>query len=284
MGETLTKDLRKNRTAPLVAGGLLVCASVFVPPAAHADDSLWGKAMNAVGLGGNGAPGQDGASAPQPAPASPQAAPAPAAPKPAQSAQKPPAGQPAQPKPVAASDTAATVGVQAVAPAENQNLLSNWFGLGRGGESAGQGAAAPQASGGPQQKAINPVSAPASPPPAPAHSASMWDNMLGSVGLGGSNPTENVNYNERPKLTVPKERGLPQPNPGADPAATRSANSDALVKPPGDYLEKVKGADGNVSGLRDSDLSKDKKLFGLFSLGQDDGTSAYHGTGISRAH
>ena len=51
---------------------------------------------------------------------------------------------------------------------------------------------------------------------------------------------------------------------GAAVSATRGANGDALIKPPGDYLEKVRGADGNVSGLRPSDQPSDKKFFGLF--------------------
>jgi hypothetical protein len=37
-----------------------------------------------------------------------------------------------------------------------------------------------------------------------------------------------------------------------------------LTKPPGEYLQKVPGQDGQVSGLRDGDTSKEKKFFGLF--------------------
>jgi hypothetical protein len=125
--------------------------------------------------------------------------------------------------------------------------------------------AASRAAGSPQ-KALTPV-APPPPPPPPVRAAepSMWDKMLGSVGVGGGNALDTINYNERSKLAVPKQRQLPPPPtaPG-EPPPTRAANSDYLVKPPADYLEKARGADGAVSGLRDSDEPKDKKFFGLF--------------------
>jgi hypothetical protein len=145
-------------------------------------------------------------------------------------------------------------------------------------------AAAPVQSAAMQQKAINPVSAPANSPPAPAAAPSMWDNMVGSIGFGPNSSTDKINYGDRPKLAVPKERNLPQPNAADEANGGRSGNSEALVKPPGDYLEKVKGADGNVSGLQDIDVPKDKKLFGLFNFGNDDGTSNYSGVGMSRQH
>lgn len=271
MGETLTKHLRKDGTVALMAGGLLVCASVFVSPAARADDSLWGKALNTIGLGGSGQP--DAAAQP------PQAVQAPPAAQPSQAVQAPkPAVQATHPKQSASANSAPAASapaanaassansVTAAAPGEGANLWRDWFGLGRENGSSSPQAAAPAQSVAMQQKAINPVSAPANPAPSPAPPASsnMWDNMLGSVGLGANNPTANVNYSDRPKLTVPKERNLPQPNAMAEPTSTRPASSEALVKPPGDYLEKVKGSDGNVSGLRDSDTAKDKKMFGIF--------------------
>lgn len=259
MGVALTKYLANVKTAPVLAAGALLCASVFVSPAAWADDSLWGKTMNVIGLGGNGQSSQDSANPPQAAQPSLQAAPKPpqAAPKPVAAAPQPTAQAPQPTQEVA------------VTQVPGQNLLSDWFGLGRSGNStAVQGASSLPSSAGPQQKAINPVSAsvspPPPPPPAPRAAPSMWDNLIGSVGVGNGAGMDSINYNDRPKLAVPKERNLPQPAPGAEPAATRGANSDALVKPPSDYLEKVRGSDGNVSGLRDSDMAKDKKIFGIF--------------------
>jgi hypothetical protein len=109
----------------------------------------------------------------------------------------------------------------------------------------------------------------------------MWDNMLGSIGLNPTNPADGIYYSERPKLAVPKDRNLPSPNPAAESTGNRPANSEALVKPPGDYLVKVQGTDGKVSGLRDIDVPKDKKLFGLFDLGHDDTSSSYSGVGTT---
>jgi hypothetical protein len=240
----LTKDNSKYGGARLLAGGLFLCASVFVSPAARADDSLWGKTLNTLGLGGNGGPGQDSA-------------------KPVQAAAPAPAAAPQPAKPQQSAPLQASVAVTAEPAQQGQNLWSNWFSLGHGGDKNAASAQLPAA----PQKAINPVATPASPPPPPpptASAPSMWDNMLGSVGLGTTSSLDSINYNERSKLAVPKERGLPQPNVAPDPAATRAANGDALIKPPGDYLEKVRGSDGNVSGLRDSDMPKDKKVFGIF--------------------
>jgi hypothetical protein len=60
----LTNESRKCGIVPLLAGSLLVCASILVSPAARADDSLWGKAMSTLGVGGNGQAAPDSASAP----------------------------------------------------------------------------------------------------------------------------------------------------------------------------------------------------------------------------
>ncbi len=208
----------------------MACAVLFVAPTARADDSLWGKAMNSIGLGGNGSSGQ-GAAAPQPA----------APPQPAPAAQAAP-----QPAPASA------------APGDNQNLLSNFFGWGHHGAAQPSDQAAMQ----PQGKALTPVQAP--PGPAPAREPGVWDRMLGNVGLNTNNPADNITYAERPKLNVPKARSLPQPAPLASETGVRPSNPKDLLEPPDNYLEKVRGADGNVSGLKSGDISKDKKFFGLF--------------------
>jgi hypothetical protein len=239
-----------------LAAGMMVSASVLVAPAARADDSLWGKAISSIGLGGN--------SQSAPASAPPQAAPAPQpnvpAPQPKQNVTSSNAAPPA-----ARESISQVAPDQSSAPAQGPNLLTNWFGWGRGAESASQGAATQQANAvAPTQRAISPTQAvtPPPPPPPPRAEPSMWDRMLGSTG-GGS--PDAINYNERPKLAVPKERALPPPPQVAgEPPPTRAANGDYLVKPPETYLEKVRGPDGVASGLRDSDLAKDKKFFGLF--------------------
>lgn len=262
VGVALTKILGKAKTAHLLAGGLLLGASVFVSAPASAEDSLWGKAMGAIGIGGNGQ--QD-----QAAPAAPATAPTANAPavqaKPTASSK---AATPARAEAPAAAPQPVASAAPAPEPQQGSNMFSNWFGLGRGNSEASTSLPPVQVNAPAQQKAINPVQTAAPPPPPAAPRVgepSMWDKMLGSVGVGnGGASMDSINYNERPKLTVPKDRNLPQPAPGADPAATRAANSDYLIKPPSDYLEKARGADGNVSGLRSSDVPNDKKFFGLF--------------------
>lgn len=259
-----TNHWKNAKATPLLAVGLMACASVLVAQEARADDSLWGKAMNSIGLGGSDQ------AAPAATPPAAPAAPAVVAPKPA-SAPKPTAAtpkanvQPQQPK-QDASTVVHPAAPQAnvappAAPAEGGNLLTNWFGWGRSGDSASSSGPAPT------QKALAPIDVVAPPPPAPprASEPSMWDKMLGSVGVGnGGVSMDSINYNERQKLAVPKDRVLPQPQPISETPATRAANSDYLIKPPADYMEKAKGADGTVSGLRDVDQPKDKKFFGLF--------------------
>ena len=73
-----TNHWKNAKATPLLAAGLMVCASVLVAPAARADDSLWGKAMNSIGLGG----GDQAAPAPR---RLPRLRPAVATPKPAAS-------------------------------------------------------------------------------------------------------------------------------------------------------------------------------------------------------
>jgi hypothetical protein len=88
--------------------------------------------------------------------------------------------------------------------------------------------------------------------------------MLGNVGLNTNNPADNIYYADRPKLNVPKAVSLPKPGPVAHQGGVRPSNPEVLVEPPSGYLDKVRGSDGNVSGLRSGDISKDKKFFGLF--------------------
>jgi hypothetical protein len=268
----MTSHIGNGRAAPRLVRGLLVGAALFAAAPAQADDSLWGKAMGAIGIGGASQPDPAAQPAAVPAPA-PQAAPA--APQAKPTAQGKAAGQAkpaaaeaaAVPSPPAMSVTSAP----APAPEQGGNIFSNWFGLGRSGgpseSSAPSVSSSSSGTSGSSQRAVSPVAAPPPPPPAPRPTeASMWDKMLGSVGVGnGGTPMDSINYNERPKLSVPKDRALaPAPQATSEPAATRGANSDYLIKPPGEYLEKVKGADGTASGLRDVDVGKDKKLFGLF--------------------
>jgi hypothetical protein len=251
----LTNHVKNAKAKPLIAAGMMVCASVLVAPAARADDSLWSKAIGSIGLGGAASSAKDSAPA------------APTAPAPQQNVQAP------QPKQDVTSSnpvrSAPQESVSQAAPGQGPNLLTNWFGWGRGGETSAQGVSTQQASAAaPTQKAISPiqtVAPPPPPPPARAAEPSMWDKMLGSVGVAGGGSPDTINYNERPKLAVPKDRALPPaPQVAGEPPPTRAANGDYLVKPPESYLEKVRGPDGVVSGLRDSDMPKDKKFFGLF--------------------
>jgi hypothetical protein len=250
----LTNHTKHAKAKPLIAAGMLLCASVLVAPAARADDSLWSKAIGSIGLGGNSQ------SAPDSAPVQAAPAPQPNVPAP-QPKQNVTSSAPVRPAPQES--------VSQAAPAQGSNLLTNWFGWGRSGESSSQGVSTQQANAvAPTQKAISPTQTVAPPPPPPpprAAEPSMWDKMLGSVGVAGGGSPDAINYNERPKLAVPKERALPPPPQVAgEPPPTRAANGDYLIKPPESYLEKVRGPDGDASGLRDSDQPKDKKFFGLF--------------------
>lgn len=257
MGVALAKIIGNGKAASRLAGGVVVCASLFVAAPALADDSLWGKAMGAIGMGGSS----------QPAPAAP--APAVTAPQPKTAASSGSAAPTKVDAPVANNPSQGSVEVAATPAPAQGNLFSNWFGLGRGNNDSANLPPVQVNAPAQPQKAINPVQTVAPPPPPPvprATESSMWDKMLGSVGVGnGGTSMDSINYNERPKLAVPKERTLPQPpQTTAEAPATRGANGDALIKPPGDYLEKVRGADGNVSGLRPGDQPGDKKFFGLF--------------------
>jgi hypothetical protein len=111
--------------------------------------------------------------------------------------------------------------------------------------------AAPQASQTPQ-------------PTEAAPSPGLFDNVLGKVGFGAKTDPTSIDYSERQKLAVPQTRDLPPPRPQPERQVTRSGGDEALTKPPGEYLQKVPGQDGQVSGLREGDMSKEKKFFGLF--------------------
>jgi hypothetical protein len=82
---------------------------------------------------------------------------------------------------------------------------------------------------------------------------------LDKVGFGGSGPT--IDYSERQKLAVPQQRVLPKPNPAPEPQVVNRQSEEALTRPPGDYLSKVPGPDGQATGLREGDTAKEKKFF-----------------------
>jgi hypothetical protein len=110
-----------------------------------------------------------------------------------------------------------------------------------------------------------PVQAAPAPVAAAPEKPGMFDNVLKTVGLGGPKATETIDYSERPKLALPAQRVLPPPRESGGPRQiARNPENEALTRPPSEYLEKVPGADGQVSGLKDSDVAKDKKFFGLF--------------------
>jgi hypothetical protein len=92
----------------------------------------------------------------------------------------------------------------------------------------------------------------------------MLDKVTGMVGLGGNPEASTIDYSERPKLVVPQQRNLPPAQTSGPRAIAKPPAAEALTKPPSEYLQKVPGADGQVSGLKDGDVSKDKKFFGLF--------------------
>ncbi len=139
--------------------------------------------------------------------------------------------------------------------------MANTVGL--GGNKPAPQQAAPQA--------VQPVQAPqasqTAPQPVqaqPAQSPGLFDNVLGKVGFGAKTDPTSIDYSERQKLAVPQTRDLPPPRPQPERQVTRSGGDEALTKPPGEYLQKVPGQDGQISGLREGDTTKEKKFFGLF--------------------
>jgi hypothetical protein len=152
--------------------------------------------------------------------------------------------------------------------AEEPNLWDKMVNtVGLGGNKAAPQQAAPQPVQAPVQAsptAPQPVQA-AQPAQPATQSPGLFDNVLGKVGFGAKTDPTSIDYSERQKLAVPQTRDLPPPRPQPERTVTRSAERDeALTKPPGEYLQKVPGQDGQVSGLRDGDTSKEKKFFGLF--------------------
>jgi hypothetical protein len=131
--------------------------------------------------------------------------------------------------------------------------------VGLGGNKAAPQQAAPQPVQAPVQAAQQPAQA-----AQPAQSPGLFDNVLGKVGFGAKTDPTSIDYSERQKLAVPQTRDLPPPRPQPERTVTRSGADEALTKPPGEYLQKVPGQDGQISGLRDGDTSKEKKFFGLF--------------------
>ncbi len=151
--------------------------------------------------------------------------------------------------------------------------------------SSGSVSQAPASSGSVSQAPASPApaspaavsQAPANPAPAsqPARPApvveivpqkpGMFDNVLKTVGLGGAKPMDTIDYSERPKLAVPQQRTLPPPQESGGPRqVAKRPESEALTKPPAEYTEKVRGADGQVSGLKESDVAKEKKFLNFF--------------------
>ncbi len=146
--------------------------------------------------------------------------------------------------------------------------------------SSGSVSQAPASSGSVSQAPASPAAvsqAPANPAPAsqPARPApvveivpqkpGMFDNVLKTVGLGGAKPMDTIDYSERPKLAVPQQRTLPPPQESGGPRqVAKRPESEALTKPPAEYTEKVRGADGQVSGLKESDVAKEKKFLNFF--------------------
>jgi hypothetical protein len=100
-------------------------------------------------------------------------------------------------------------------------------------------------------------------PPAPEDTG-MLGRAINSIGLNGEPASSKIDYSERPKLVVPPQRDLPPPREGVQRQPGAHPDERALINPPPDYLQKMRGADGNVSGLQDGDIGKEKKWFGLF--------------------
>jgi hypothetical protein len=244
----------KFATRESLAGALLLSwALLAASPVLAEEPSLWDKMANTVGLGGN---------KPAPQPVAPQPAQAPQALQTApQALQTAPqalqtAPQASQTAPAPAQAPQATLTAQPAAQSPSLwDKMANTVGLG-GNKPAPQPAQASPTAPVPQAaQAAQPA----------AQSPGMFDNVLGKVGFGAKTDPTSIDYSERQKLAVPQTRDLPAPRPQPERQAAKSAGGgEALTKPPGEYLQKVTGQDGQVSGLRDGDTSKEKKFFGLF--------------------
>ncbi len=258
----------RGKAAFLSGAGLLAGLLLSGAPA-HAD-SLWDKAMNAIGVGDN----HNGAAASQQAPV---AAPSTQNARDAQANGKAKAGvaeskqQPAAPaqaaavsddednsgrtafgqpmpreglinrmakgfseSPTADNGTDGSAGTSGGAPdgMPRQYLLNRWFGW--GGRETGNASGAQQQTTG----TIQPTQ------------PSMWGKAMSAVGLGGGDQRATIDYRPRPKLTVPQNLAdlpPPQPQPRDRHAIAQPPNEASLTRPPGDYLQRVPGADGKIS-------------------------------------
>jgi hypothetical protein len=241
-------------------------------------DSLWDKAMNAIGVGGdhNAAAADQQAPTPaaaqgardaqtngkakagvaqgkaQPAPATAEAAPADD-----EDSGRTAFGQPLPKEglitrmahgfnesPTTDNGTDGSAGTSGGSPdgMPRQYLLNRWFGWG-GRETDESGGAQQAATGHIQQT-----------------QPSMWGKAMSAVGLGGGGRARaTIDYGPRPKLAVPQNLAdLPPPQPRARRVITQPPNEASLTQPPGDYLQKVRGPDGKVA------VPKEKKFLGLF--------------------
>ncbi len=101
-------------------------------------------------------------------------------------------------------------------------------------------------------------------PPTAVEEPGMFGRAMNSIGLDSQPVSNKIDYSERPKIVVPAQRDLPPPREGAQRQPTAHPDERALVNPPPEYLEKMRGADGQVSGVKEGDIPKEKKFFGMF--------------------
>ena len=94
----------------------------------------------------------------------------------------------------------------------------------------------------------------------PARADSWWDKLFGSVTPIDKPVAATIDYSERPKLKVPPQKLLPPPAPAPERRVNNVDSSEALTKPQPELLEKVTGADGKVSGMKEGDEGKAKFL------------------------
>ena len=250
---------------------------------ARAEDSLWDKAVNAVGMGDA-----------KPAPAQPQAAqPAPDPAQKTKKKQKPvaaaaavepssldlpakPGAKPAKPQAPAQAQAAPQAQPQAAAEPDRPRGLINQFMNPTPAEIAADKAeegqpprgvinrmfsddpapVRPQAAAQPPAAAAQQSSAAA---PAQRGEPSVWRKPADALGLTAPSVASTIDYSERPKLKVPGSPDLPPPAPMPE-RQVNNIDETTLTKPKGDLLEKVRGADGQVSGFRDGDEGKKKFL------------------------
>jgi hypothetical protein len=138
---------------------------------------------------------------------------------------------------------------------------------------AGPATGAKRASGGANTVATPVEAAPAAQPSGEAiklpgtEEPNALGRAMSSVGLTGDPAPTKIDYSERPKLVVPAQRDLPPPREGVERQPAARPEARTLVNPPPEYLQKMRGADGKVSGIKEGDVPKGKSFFGL--LGGD---------------